>query len=154
MITLLLTLLQNDEIRQWASFAEASSQYGDVNWSASQATGAPNTEAAGDLPTAWAPRAPDGGEEWLDVTYERPVVPRLVRIHETFNPGAIVRIESGGATLWKGDVRTEADIRWLEIELEGAAPVRTLRIVLDTTLRAGWNEIDAVELVGRPGAPK
>ncbi len=47
---------------------------------------------AGDIVTAWASRTPDGQDEWLLMEYAEPVVPRAVVVHETYNPGALVRV--------------------------------------------------------------
>ncbi len=42
------------EIRQWGTGATASSEYGNPNWSAMQATGAPNVTDCSDASEAWA----------------------------------------------------------------------------------------------------
>ena len=49
-------------IRQWASSATAGSEYSNTDWSANQATGAPDTPDCGDQETAWAPRK---GTAWI-----------------------------------------------------------------------------------------
>ena len=141
-------------LHQWASDARASSQYGDPDWSAKQATGKPNTPAAGDFQTAWASQEPDAGEEWLELTYKIPVRPAIVRVCETFNPGAVVKLDAkdpNGAwcELWKGKDTTTDCPGWLDIPISKPAwPCRVIRITLDCTLVKGWNEIDAVELIG------
>ena len=43
-----------ETISQWASSATASSQYDDPDYSANQATGAPNALECGDSVNAWA----------------------------------------------------------------------------------------------------
>ena len=72
---------------QWAIKASASSYYGQAvvsgpfvgpkpgvrSWSTAQAIGKPNTPLAGDFGTAWAPTTPDGGAEWLSVTFDSPI---------------------------------------------------------------------------------
>jgi hypothetical protein len=143
-------------MRQWAVAATASSEYGNPHWSAMQATGPPNTMQDGDHSTAWATRAPDGGPEWLELEYATPVQATRVRVRETYNPGAVVRIEGISAegevlTLWEGRDPTQRSPGWLEARFE---PTQTLlkkvRVHLDTALVPGWNEIDAVELIGTP----
>ncbi|MBZ0277204.1 MAG: hypothetical protein K8I60_13735, partial [Anaerolineae bacterium] len=47
-------------IRQWASSATATSEYSSPNWSAAQATGAPDTNGCSDLSTAWASASSTG----------------------------------------------------------------------------------------------
>ncbi|HZU99087.1 MAG TPA: hypothetical protein VFF73_20440 [Planctomycetota bacterium] len=139
---------------QWAVTATASSEYTDGDWSAMQATGEPNTLACGDLPTAWASKEPNAGPEWLELTYGEPVRPVAVRIRETFNPGAIVKVEARDGnnawhTLWQGNDATAECPGWLSVEC--AAPewrARTIKVTLDTTRGRSWCEIDAVGLVG------
>lgn len=141
-------------MRQWAAGARASSEYSNPDWAAHQATGKPDTFQAGDARTAWATVEADGGEEWLEVTYDHAVRPTLVRIHETFNPGAIVKVEAFDAAgkarvVWEGKDPVAAAPAWLEASVTpGDWSTRRIRITLDTRLVAGWNEIDAVELVG------
>jgi hypothetical protein len=140
---------------QWASTATASSEYQHQDWSAMQATGKPDTAGPGDARTAWASLTPDGGEEWLELGYEAPVFPTRVRIHETYNPGAVVKIEArdgkGGWTiLWQGRDPVREGAGWCELAVASPMAVRTIRITLDSANVPGWNEIDAVELIGDP----
>ncbi len=143
---------------QWAVDAVASSQYGDAEYSALQATGFNDTTWGADLPTAWAPQGADDGIETLELAYEFPVVPHAVAIYETYNPGAVVAIEaldieSGEwVTLWEGEAQAPEEIaRIFEPEL-AQVNFRTdsIRLTLDTSAVSGWNEIDAVQLFGRP----
>jgi hypothetical protein len=123
------------------------------SWSADQIVGEPDTEGYGDLTTAWASKAPDMGEVTIELDYEVAVRPDAVRVRETFNPGAVARIETrDGArwvVLWEGVAPTTShQATWFEPRLSPSGPTRTLRLVLDTNRVQGWNEIDAVELVG------
>ena len=118
----------------------------------------PNTPAAGDYDTAWASAETDAGEETLELTYEYSVVPAAVHIYESYNPGAVVAVEAYDAdadewvALWEGEAAaTEEPIRVFSPEM--TAPefaTNVIRLVLDTAAVEGWNEIDAVQLVGRP----
>ena len=96
------------ELRQWAVGATASSEYGASDWSAMQATGAPNVGSYLDDKDAWAPHDSDGSEEWLEVSYAQAVVPTAVGIVETYGNGAVVLIEAYDAAndawveLWSG----------------------------------------------------
>jgi hypothetical protein len=142
-------------LRQWASTATASSEYTNTDWSAMQATGKPDTLAAGDARTAWASFEADGGEEWLELGYENAVIPGRVRVHETYNPGAVVKIEARDEKgewriLWQGRDPIREGMGWLEVDVTAAFATRAIRLTLDSANVPGWNEIDAVELVGDP----
>ncbi|MHC4558033.1 MAG: M56 family metallopeptidase [Planctomycetota bacterium] len=88
-------------------------------WGPEQAIGAPDTQGAGDFPTAWAPLKSDAGPEWLKVDFERAVKIAALRVRESFNPGAISKIsailEDGREhVLWEGqdptsEVSADAD---------------------------------------------
>jgi hypothetical protein len=140
-------------LHQWAVTARASSEYTPTDWSAMQATGKPDTFVAGDARTAWASREADAGDEWLELGYENAVTPTRVRVHETFNPGAVVKIEGrdeklGWRVLWQGREPTREGARWLEVDAAPGGAIRAIRLTLDSAGVAGWNEIDAVELIG------
>ncbi len=146
-------------LRQWAIAARASSEYTAESWSAMQATGRPDTAQAGDAQTAWATLEEDKEEEWLELTYRHWVRPTLVRVHETFNPGAVVKIEAMDPAgkwrpLWEGREPAKEPIRWLEAHVPSATFVtRRIRLTLDSAVVRGWNEIDAVELAGDAALP-
>ena len=54
--------------------------------------------------------------------------------------------------IWSGGpVATQAP-NWLELTPTAAARTAAITLHLDTTLEEGWNEIDAVELVGADGS--
>ncbi len=156
----LLTRLEDPNLiaGQWAMDATATSQYEDNGYSALQATGAPDTPGAGDFDTAWAPEGTEVGEQTLELTYEHAVVPGAVRIYENYNPGAVIRIEAydtaGDAwvTLWEGEAEPpQEEFRIFSPELaEVDFAANVIRIILDTDAIENWNEIDAVELAGRP----
>jgi len=76
-------------------------------WGPEQVTGPADTLQAGDQSTAWAPLQQDAGPEWLKVDYAREVPVAEVRVRETYNPGAVVRLTAvfpdGRETLiWEG----------------------------------------------------
>jgi len=126
------------------------------SWGMEQALGAPNTERAGDLPTAWASREPDAGPEWLAVGFDHAVDVAEIRVRETFNPGAISKVtalENGREVLlWEGTAAGGVAPRDFVIPLSGNVRADSVVIHLDTARVPGWNEIDAVELVGRDGS--
>ncbi len=125
-------------------------------WGPEQATGEPDTNQAGDIPTAWASASQDGQDEWLMLEYERPVVPTAVLIYETFNPGSLVRLtafklDGEEVELWKGTDPTPPDsaLGVSEIPVRVSFPVARVRLYIDSVNIPGWNEIDAVGLRDR-----
>jgi hypothetical protein len=142
-----------------ASETEAPAQAPKRAWSPEQATGEPDTPQAGDYPTAWASLTRDDQDEWLMLEYAEPVVPTEVRVHETYNPGALNKVsvfteEGREVVLWTGEDPTPVgnDKGVSKTALRpGALRFRTKRVKLYLASRAvpGWNEIDAVALVGR-----
>jgi hypothetical protein len=143
---------------QWASSAVASSEYGAEDFSAAQATGASDTPTAGDYPTAWASQESDGGVETLELTFEIPVRPSGIAIFESFNPGAITTIEAYDSDndewviIYEGEATpTEETYRVFIPEITSPEFVTDqIRLTLDTAAVPGFNEIDAVQLFGRP----
>ncbi|MEM7561206.1 MAG: hypothetical protein AAF394_18940, partial [Planctomycetota bacterium] len=126
------------------------------DWGPRQATGAPNTTTDGENATSWTPSTEDAGIEWLKLTYDRRVDVARVRVHQNFNPGVVTRItaktENGETQIWATDSETNAATKWLEVTPETESQTDTITIHLDTRLKKGWNEIDAVELVGKDGS--
>jgi len=124
-------------------------------WGPEQAAGPPDTMAAGDFTTAWAPLQSDGGPEWLRLEFDKEVEVAQVRIRETCNPGAITKVVGlvGNAeqVLWEGMEETGPAPREFTVDVPGRVSLRCIIVHLDTTRVSGWNEIDAVELVGKNG---
>lgn len=136
----------------WASGATASSEYEADRWSAARATGEPNVfPRHADDPNAWASHDSDGGGEWLDVTWSSPVPAKGLVVVETYHPGALARVDDlSGAqpvTLWKGTVAPSSASRVLRVTLPEKREISRVRLILDTSRAAGWNEIDAVGLL-------
>ncbi|MCZ6683305.1 MAG: hypothetical protein O7B26_08975, partial [Planctomycetota bacterium] len=124
------------------------------SYSPNQAAGPPNTQPMGDWATAWATMAEDAGKEWLELDYVPPFIAHQVRIHETYNPGAVVELvlkgEDGREIVRIPVVDTaRTSPEWLEVSFDATTvPVHSVRVILNTSKVSGWNEIDAVELVG------
>ena len=123
-------------------------------WGPEQVTGKPDTFRAGDTPTAWASGTPDGQNEWLVLEYQRTVLPKAVKIFETFNPGAVHKVSLFNADgqeveVWSGKDPTSAteEMGVSEIAFEATFKTNRIKIYLDSKSVAGWNEIDAVALV-------
>jgi hypothetical protein len=131
------------------------------SWSSRQVLGPPNTPQPGDVGTAWASSTTDGQVEWLELTYATAVVPRSVKVYESYNPGALFKVvayrQSDGApvTAWEGKdptpVTATIAVGVSEVPLAADFPVQKVRIYLDSAKVPGWNEIDAVGLVDRNG---
>ncbi len=149
---------QAEEASQWATSANASSQYGSDSWSALQATGAPDTTQCGDIQTAWATANSDG-VDFIELAYPVAVIPTRIDIYQTYNPGAVVRVEvvdAAGAphTVYEGQPAPISECPYVQtIDVTQAGidfPVSKVIVHLDQTNHTGWNEIDAVQLTGIP----
>jgi len=121
-------------------------------WHAMKATGAPDADPKRDDPNAWASASGDMGSQWLELTYANPMRASGVRIYEVNMPGAVAEIKAKGPngewdTLWSGTASGNGSPLVLEWPLT-SYEVKTIRLVLDTNRTPGWNEIDAVELIG------
>lgn len=154
---------KNDPLGQWAVDAKASSTYAEngadktLGYHPMRATGAPDVQHYGDVSEAWASKTADAGIEWLELMYARPVNATELRIRQNHAPGAIVKVElfeAGGAahTVFQGPDSTVYEpsaISWLNIKFD-KTPYKTQRvkITLATNAVPGWNEVDAVQLVG------
>lgn len=145
-------------MRQWASFALASTEYSSTDWSAMQATGAPDVDNCGSNPKAWSPAYIDT-EEYIEVFYDIPVIPTELVIYQSYNPSQVVEIQlvdpDGEAwMLWYGEpesVSSCPDMWTHTIELDEPFLVKSVVIFVDLGwLDVGGVEIDAVELVGYP----
>lgn len=128
------------------------------SWGPEQATGKPDTPQAGDLPTTWASATQDNSDEWLLLEYKTPVWGRSVRVYETFNPGALVRItafalDGSEVEVWSRPrvvVRNE-EARIARLPFKTRVLTNRIKIYLDSPAVPGWNEIDAVGLLGASG---
>lgn len=156
--------IASDPRGQWAVSASASSTYSGNKspeatdgYTPRMATGAPNVEHYGDNGNAWATETADKGIEWLEVKFAKPVQATELRVRQSFAPGAIIKLElvdEGGAKhgVWQGvDEQQQADnaITWFSKTFERTPyKVSGARITLATNAVPGWNEIDAVQLLG------
>lgn len=125
-------------------------------WTPAQATGKPNAGTEESL-NAWCPAVEDGGEEWLLLTYEKPVAIASVKVHANYGPGAVVKVAAVGAgdsetVLWEGAPVTANAPPVLELDVKTPVTTDRIKLYLDTKSVRGWNEIDAVQLVGTDGS--
>lgn len=146
---------EGELVRQWASFAYASSEYNSPDYGAMQATGAPNTTECGDQPTAWASLS-SSTLEWIELDYDIPVYPTEINIIQSYSPDQVVRVEVIDEFMEYHSVYTGAPEDKLDecpytlsIPVDFDDPVVGVKITLDqSVISSPWNEIDAVELVG------
>lgn len=144
------------EISQFATDAKASSQYSQPGWAAVQAIGAPNTVNCGDFSSAWASLS-SSGKDWILLTYAQPVIPTRIIIYQTYHPGAVSQVdvvdEAGNSIMVYQAVPaiTSQCPDILEIEVKDVNTlVRSVRVIIDQSNHNGWNQIDAVQLLGKP----
>ncbi|HVO29566.1 MAG TPA: hypothetical protein VMV18_02470 [bacterium] len=166
-------------ISQYGTGGDASSYAQDTanpnDYSASQATGAPDVSACGDDPLSWAPASAQpnnpGADDYLDVTFDRYVFVSDVRITESYNPGGIVEVD-----LIATDGSAPDAIVFQDPTGDGAAAgcptvfhiginqgttddqYNRVRVWIDSdivgdangdgNINNDWNEIDAIELDG------
>lgn len=144
------------EIRQWAVSAKASSSYGETSWGPMQATGAPNVTDCVDNDKAWASKD-STTLEWIELSYDIPVAPTKINIHQSYNPSQVVEVDlisTDGTTYvaWQGKPESVAycpDEMAITIDLQEKFLANKVVVIVDQSiLKLGWNEIDAVELVG------
>lgn len=149
--------IKNDPNGQWAVEATASSSWanaqGDADYSPMRATGPPNVERYADDGRAWLAKEADMGIEWLDLKFAKPVHASEVRIRESSGSGAIVKIElfdeQGNAhTVWQGSDPT-TELNYLIVKFPKTEyKTNRVKVTLATNVVSGYNEIDAVQLIG------
>jgi hypothetical protein len=137
----------------WAStIRDVSTEYSSLNWSAGRVLGAPDVfPAGGDQVNAWASRGADDRVEHLEVGFATPRRLSAVEIFETFNPGAVSRVELIGVDgshriAYQGaaeTLSTPSHRRRVEVGCTDVA-IAAIRITVDSPAVPGWNEIDAI----------
>jgi hypothetical protein len=150
-----LALSGRREIRQYAASAEATSERDPLAQGAVQAVGPPNTPGCGDYRSAWA-TADANGTGALTLLYPELVTPTAVVVYETYNPGFVTRIDVVDVygevhTIYQAQPRAQSQCPYTLIVRVEDADYEGNRVVVyvdQTTSGGGWNEIDAVELIG------
>jgi len=143
------------ELKQYAAAAAASSEYGSLDWGALQVTGPPNTPECGDFRSAWASAGPQD-QATLTLYFAEAVTPTGLLVHETYNPDFVrqvtitdlfgeVHLVYQGAPQLTGICPFILVIPICDADYQG----KIVSISLDQRGNtAGWNQIDAVELIG------
>lgn len=143
----------SDQMIVWAaSVLDVSSQYSEEAWSANQVLGAPDVfPAYGDHNKAWASQGADDREEWIEVGFGGDERVSGVEIYETFNPGAIDKVELITVKGRRIEVAIPSDTappgtsvkRVFDVRCTQEL-VRSVRVHLDSQRVSGWNELDAI----------
>lgn len=150
-----IQLLGKQEIRQFAASAWASSERGEIDWGAEQAAGPQNTEGCGDFRTAYSTPGKND-QAVLTLLFPQLVTPTGILIYESYNPGFITRIE---VTDTIGEVHVVYEVTPGPILLcpfvlvvpiiDADYQANAVTLYIDqTSSTAGWDQIDAVQLVG------
>ena len=138
----------------WATTIRGfSTQYSPDDWSARRVLGEPDVfPGAGDNVNAWASESADDRAEWLEVGFEKARSISAVEIYETFNPGAVGRVElittSGKRIEVAVDRQPSGEsARRIAPVACTSEPIAAVRVHVDSKAVAGWNEIDAIGVV-------
>lgn len=142
---------------QWANKVLAfSSEFSESNgqqYRATQLLGKPNKlPQAESGASAWRPAQPDAGEEWVKVGFETPIEIRQVVIAENFGAGCVTNVlaydtQNKEYSLYKSKPETSkrgAGMHRIWLPQLTTFKVSAIKVVLNTKLVAGWNELDAI----------
>ncbi len=142
---------------QWASkVVGMSSEYtqgSGQQYRAVQVLGKPNKlPQAESGASAWRASSPNAGEEWLKVSFETPTAVRQVAIGENFGGGCIDKVfvydtQGNEYQIYKSkNTTSERNAGMFRVWLPQLSTykVAAVKVVLDTKLVNGWNEIDAI----------
>ncbi|KAI8777438.1 BTB/POZ domain-containing protein 19 [Biomphalaria glabrata] len=147
-------------MRQWASkVIKFSSQYNNSSWSAEQILGPPKVYPQyGDIQGAWASASIDS-LQFIELEYEKAVLPESINIYETYNAGATVAVKvmnpfNQWEVLWSTTaVENIKSSRIFSPPLrEVKFATNKVRLEVNCTVAASWCEIDAVEFIGQEKA--
>eukprot|EP01080_Neovahlkampfia_damariscottae_P005327 gene5327-9136_t len=143
-----------EQLQQWTKTVKTSSYY--LGYPSTNILGEPTVYPEyGDHKNAWAPQKPNGTKEWVEIFFEKPVLPNKIKIYETFNPGSCVKVSARTPTfewveLWSGKkqenvgkaVINEIDLKQIDFLVE------EIRLDLDCEKNEGFYQIDAIQLTG------
>ena len=128
-----------------------------------QAVGAPDASEdtfEGKLLAWHAQPSGTGKKEWLGLIYDRPVEVAEIRIHNLNTTGTLARVTGcvrggsgpGETVLWEGREQEEKTPCVQVITLAAGHFANGIRLEFDPARSKKWQQIDAVELVGRDGS--
>ncbi|MFT6865540.1 MAG: OOP family OmpA-OmpF porin [Cyclobacteriaceae bacterium] len=146
------TILLAQETIVWGSeVIDVSSEYGRLGYSAIQALHKPNVlPSGGDNPNAWRPKN-DNDEQFIIVSFDKPIKPKQVAIAESENPGAVKAVfayndQYDEYLLFELQPRAlPLESRLLNLFFEDTPyEVYAIKVVLDGEAVPGFNSIDAI----------
>jgi|GEM_PF-612077 len=162
-IVLLLSVQLSAQEIQWASeVVSVSSQYERDSYSAKQVLGPPNKYPAwGKSELAWAPNGESVGKQYIRVRFKTPINVRQVVVAETLNPGAIAQIylydlQGKGHKVYENNMgqSTFGDARLFGQKIaQTPYKVSQLKLVLNTDMIKGMQQIDAIGISGSTRKP-
>jgi hypothetical protein len=144
-------------VRQWAFASMDQSSLRGADQGPDMALGPPDSDVCSYAGMkAWTSWRPDSGLEWIQLRYEQPVFAVGAIVHEALNPGAVSRVcliglDGSLREVWRGrDTVSTCPGAMALVFPASSVPVHGVRVELQTDRVAGFNAIDAVELVGYP----
>ena len=158
------SLLNKTEMITISQFAdgviEFSTEYSAAPgpWSSFVVLGAPDTYPEyGDIQTSWASKTKDGADEFLALAFDTAQFVNQIEIYETFNPGAVTavsvrNVENGSwVPVYTGgkhkDLPKKSRIMTIDFP-QTVYKVDAVKINIASRSVPGWNEIDAVAIIG------
>ena len=150
-----LSLSGRQQVDQFAASAYASSELDPLTRGAVQAAGPANTTECGDMHTAWASASPNEVAT-LTVLFAELVTPTGILIYESFNPGFIVKVEFYDLygeiyTVYEAQPQARLQCPFVLVVPIVDADYKGNRVMITVDQSAslnGWDQIDAVELIG------
>ncbi|MFT4833834.1 MAG: OOP family OmpA-OmpF porin [Marinoscillum sp.] len=130
---------------------DVSSEYSPLEYSAIQALHKPNVyPGGGDNPNAWRPKN-DNREEFIMVSFDKPIKAKQVAISESENPGAVTKVyaydvEYNEYTLFDLTPRPiPLESRLLNLFFEDTPyEIYAVKVFIDGEAVPGYNAIDAI----------
>ncbi len=153
LITLFLTVEVLAQDIQWADrLIKYSSQYGEKAYGANQVLGSPKVIEHKESKVAWMPSMPNRGSEFIQVSFKNPIKTKQILICENYNPGAITQVfaydKEGKEYLLfsqKDGKNASKGLNTFTIDFsETKYAIAQVKVVLNTTLVGGYNQIDAI----------
>ena len=145
---------ESDDQEPLMQIAEVVQNANIAPYDAKQMVGKPDTPLPGDQPTAWASLTPDDENAWVELSYGKKLTPKRVLIYENHAPGAVYQVscfvDGVEKRLWKGVDPTPvgSPMGVSKIPIKTDEQFSKIRVYIRSKKVPGWNEIDAVGLVG------
>lgn len=149
--TSLLVATAQETVVWGSEVVDVSSEYSPLEYSAIQALHKPNVlPTGGDNPNAWRPKS-DNKEEFIMVSFEKPIKAKQVAIAESENPGAVTKVyaydnEYNEYTLFELQPRAlPIESRLLNLFFDDTPyEIYAIKVFIDGDAVPGYNAIDAI----------